>query len=111
MREFSRVLRFLIENENQVHFRLSALSLAALVAFAPGCAPSALGDGPRRVTLTKTTERVILPTYAELARTTGELSSGLTELAEQPGSADLALLREQYLAVRQPLEESRAFSF
>jgi predicted lipoprotein len=111
MREFTRVLRFLIENEKQVHFQVAAVVAVGVLAFQSGCAPTALGDGPRRVAVTKTTERVILPTYADLSKMTGELSSSLDDLADQPSSADLAALREQYLAVRAPLEESRAFSF
>jgi putative iron-regulated protein len=76
-----------------------------------GCAPQSLPDGERRVALEHTTEHVILPTYAELAASTSELSRLLGDLALAPEDAQLADIREAYLATRAPLEESQAFSF
>lgn len=76
-----------------------------------GCAPQPLPDGERRVALKHTTEHVILPTYAELVASTSELSRLLGDLALAPEDAQLADVRDAYLATRAPLEESQAFSF
>ncbi|HKY39166.1 MAG TPA: imelysin family protein [Polyangiaceae bacterium] len=76
-----------------------------------GCAPVPLTDGERRVALQQTTEQVILPTHAELSERAGDLAALLTELDSEPASADLGALRQAYLDVREPLQESRAFGF
>jgi predicted lipoprotein len=86
---------------------LSWLLLAAVV----GCAPVPLPDGERRVALQGTTERVILPTHAELSERSQELSSLLDELASDFATADLSAIREAYLSTRAPLEEAQAFAF
>jgi predicted lipoprotein len=76
-----------------------------------GCAPVPLPDGERRVALQGTTERVILPTHAELSERSQNLSTLLDELASEPAAADLATIREAYLSTRSPLEEAQAFAF
>lgn len=97
------------EKHFQVRWRLPATLL--VVAVAAGCAPVPLSDGDRRVALRETTERVIVPTYAELSDRTAELAALLEELASAPGDVDLQAVREAYLEARQPLEEAEAFGF
>ena len=101
-------LRYEFENHFQIQLRRGC---CWLVGLSLGCAPVALPDGERRVALRGATEQVIVPTYAELAERTAELSSLLDELASAPTDADLVAIRQAYLAVRTPLQESAAFGF
>jgi putative iron-regulated protein len=98
--------------ELERHFQVHAVAALCLVlASGYGCAPVPLTDGERRVALQQTTEQVILPTHAELNARISELAALLTELDSEPGAADLSALRQAYLDVRGPLQESRAFGF
>jgi hypothetical protein len=81
------------------------------VGLSLSCAPVALPDGGRRVTLRGATEKVILPTYDELSTRSAELASLLDELASTPASGDLVAIRRAYRDVRAPLEESATFGF
>lgn len=96
--------------EFERRFQVQVCAWLAL-GLACGCAPQPLPDGERRVALKHTTEHVILPTYAELVASTSELSRLLDDLALAPEDAQLADVREAYLATRAPLQESQAFSF
>lgn len=102
-----------LEKHFQVQLRPRGrwLSCAGLVAWVVGCAPQPLSDGERRVALQGTTERVILPTHADLRERTAELSSQLDALASDPAATDLTALRQAYLDVRAPLEEAQSFAF
>jgi putative iron-regulated protein len=98
--------------ELERHFQVHAVAALWLVlASGSGCAPVPLTDGERRVALQQTTEQVILPTHAELSERITELAALLTELDAEPGAADVSALRQAYLDVRGPLQESRAFGF
>lgn len=107
--------RSLIELEKRFQVQLELLpkfrGLILLGVLVLGCAPSALEDGERRLALRETTERVILPTYAELNTRAAELASLLEELEMSPADADLSATRQAYLDVRAPWEESQAFGF
>lgn len=102
-----------LEKHFQVQLRPRGrwLSCAGLVAWVVACAPQPLSDGERRVALQGTTERVILPTHADLRERTAELSSQLDALASDPAATDLTALRQAYLDVRAPLEEAQSFAF
>lgn len=100
--------RFELENHFQIQLRRGCCWLLGLSL---GCAPLALPDGERRVALRGATEQVIVPTYTELAARTAELWSLLDELASSPADADLVAIRQAYLDVRAPLQESSAFGF
>jgi predicted lipoprotein len=54
---------------------------------------------------------VILPTYAELATSTADLSSGLEALCAAPDEAKLATAQEAWRAARAPLKRAEAFAF
>jgi putative iron-regulated protein len=82
-----------------------------LVGLSLSCAPVGLPDGERRVALRGATEKVILPTYAELSARSAELASLLDGLSSTPADADLVAIRRAYREVRVPLEESAAFGF
>lgn len=97
------------EHEGCLQARLVAGALLALLVAA--CGPSEISDGERRAALKGTTERVVLPTYAELGESARELSAQLAELSTASSAQDLARLRDSYHAVRSPFEESEAFAF
>jgi putative iron-regulated protein len=97
--------------ELERHFQVQGALAAALLLALLGCAPLPLSDGERRVALQQTTEQVILPTHAELSARTADLATLLSELEVEPAAADLPALRQAYLDVRGPLQESRAFGF
>ena len=114
MRKMSEKMQ--VANELEKHFQFHVrrswpgVALSAFMVLC-GCAPVALPDGDRRIALQGTTERVILPTHAELRERTAELSASLDELASDPASVDLVALRKAYLDVREPLQEAQAFAF
>jgi predicted lipoprotein len=114
MRNSPEEPRPISEHEKRFQVRARGVTwLGALAAWAlvSSCAPVALPDGERRVALEGTTERVILPTHAELRERTSELSASLDELVADPASVDLTALRQSYLDVRAPLGEAQAFAF
>lgn len=116
MRESSEKAGSVIELEKHFQVQLPRLARrlgagACLLVGLVGCAPQPLADGDRRVALQGTTERVILPTHAELRERASELSSQLDALESDPGTADLAALRQAYLDVRTPLQEAQSFAF
>jgi predicted lipoprotein len=94
--------------ELESYFQVQA---GALLLLALGCAPVSLSDGERRQALAQTTQEVILPTYADLSSTTGELKQKLEALEQSPDSGSLSEAREAYLVARVPLGESQAFDF
>lgn len=108
MRKFLMNRGLLAELERRFQVQLCAWAALCVLL---GCSPEPLPDGERRVALKRTTEQVILPTYQELSATTDELASLLRELADSPDAAELADVRQAYLATRAPLEESQAFAF
>jgi predicted lipoprotein len=100
----------LFELEKHFQFQVRRAGWLA-VGLLLGCAPVPLPDGDRRVALQTTTEQVIVPTYADLSARASELSALLDDLAAAPAAAELATIRQAYLDVRAPLEESAAFGF
>ncbi len=114
MPNFPVIAGVLFELEKHFHVQALARRCAGtllLVSVAGACAPVALSDGERRVALRQTTEQVILPTYAELAQRSRELSSLLEELESAPAQADLDTIRQAYLDTRPALEQAEAFAF
>jgi predicted lipoprotein len=102
-------LRTELEKHFQIHWVRGAACGVALALL--GCAPVPLSDGERRVALRGTTERVIVPTYTELAERARDLAERLDELAAAPGLDELQGARESYRAVRAPLGEAAALDF
>lgn len=111
MLKIARVSATCSEFESQFQLRPRLLAPLLLALWGGGCAPVPLTDGERRVALRETTERVILPTYAELSDETAELAALLEELVAAPEEADLGEIRAAYLEARQPLQEAEAFAF
>jgi predicted lipoprotein len=75
------------------------------------CGSTPLGDGPRKAVVRNLVDQVIVPTYADVAARTAELSAALDALEAAPDETRRETARAAWRAARIPWKESEAAVF
>lgn len=95
--------------------RLSAGLLLATALAAASCGDSGSSGqtvaGPKRSMLMNETDVVILPTYRDFARLTGELAAAAAALSAEPSDTALTSTQMAWRAARARWKQSEAFRF